>query len=329
MVLVIAGCAMIAVTEWLPADWQAAWIVAGYVVMYSGIPVYFVNGPPFLINASAPDQRSRVISVQIATWSIAAFAGSLVGGFLPGAIAQALGVSLDSPTPYRIPMMLTTFLLVIPLVCIMATREEASSQSTERVAEDGPTPVKLISVLTLVRLLQVGAIGTTSPFFNVYMDSALGVATATIGILAALGRLMAAPAALITPRLAARWGNRATIIWGSTAVALSILPLALIPTPWAAGLGYIGVIGLSSIRYSAFLTFMMNAVGPSRRAMMTGLTEASTGVSFAATSIASGYVITNYGYAPLFLAGGALSTVGTLVFWAYFRDKDVEKGVPG
>ena len=54
--------------------------------------------------------------------------------------------------------------------------------------------------------------------------------------------------------------------------------------------------------------------------------EGATGVSFATISIVGGYIITHFGYAPLFLSGGAFSLIGTALFWAYFGGKHKEKG---
>ena len=57
----------------------------------------------------------------------------------------------------------------------------------------------LVAFMALIRFLQVSVVGAGMTFFNVYMDSELGVATATIGLVAASARLLSVPAALLAP----------------------------------------------------------------------------------------------------------------------------------
>lgn len=60
-----------------------------------------------------------------------------------------------------------------------------------------------------------------------------------------------------------------------------MLPLALIPTWWAAGIGYMGVMAGSSIRYTAFIVYGMGMIKPEQRSFMSGIAEMTAGLSFA------------------------------------------------
>jgi predicted MFS family arabinose efflux permease len=216
-------------------------------------------------------------------------------------------------------------LLIPALVAMLATRTAAAEPpSLERPAgmnlkQVGWLTLGFIGLMAVIRLLQVASMGTTSTFINVYLDRTLHVSTATIGLISAMGRLLAVPATLLAPFLSARRGNAFVVIWASLGSTLSMLPLALIPHWLAAGLGFVGVVSLSSVRYSAFLVYSMELVTPDWRPTMSGAGEMAAGFSFALMALSGGYIIANMGYQTLFLIGACLSLGGTLMFWIYSR----------
>ncbi len=73
-----------------------------------------------------------------------------------------------------------------------------------------------------------------------------------------------------------------------------------------AGLGYIGVIALTSIRYPSFLIYTMGIMPARYRSVMSGAGEMSAGFSFSLMALAGGYLIANQGYRDLFLLGRRL-----------------------
>jgi predicted MFS family arabinose efflux permease len=161
-------------------------------------------------------------------------------------------------------------------------------------------------------------------FFNVYLDSELLLPTAQIGAIIACARLLGVPAALATSALTARFGNRAVVIGASIGTALSILPVALIPHWGAAGLSFVGVVGLSWIRYAASTVYFLELVPPSRRATVSGVTEMAAGITFTVLTFGGGYAIALFGYRSLFLAGAVLTGISALVFWLAFRRRPID-----
>jgi predicted MFS family arabinose efflux permease len=177
----------------------------------------------------------------------------------------------------------------------------------------------MVAMMALIRLFQVAGMGTTSTFINVYLDTNLHVSTATIGLLSALARLLSVPAALLTPFLSARRGSAFVVVWASLGSALSMLPMVFISHWLAAGLGFMGVVALSSLRYSAFMVYSMELTPPGWRSTMSGAGEMAAGFSFALMALSGGYIIATMGYHTLFLIGFGLTLGGTLMFWAYAR----------
>lgn len=327
MALMLAGCLLLPLGEFLPAVWQVTWLFMAYLITNIGMAHFYSNGPPYVMQITRREERNHVFSIQSAIWSLAAFAGSLIAGFLPAYFANLLGKPLDQPAPFRFPLLIAGLILIPALWAVLQMRtapSQSASASDEAHPNDHHAPAAiygLILLMSLVRLLQVAGAGVVMTFFNVYMDAGLHVATAEIGLVVATGRFLAVLAALITPVLMARWGAAQLAIWASFAVALALLPLAYIPTWGAAGLGYIGAIAFTSIRYPAFLIYMMDLIPTRYRSVMAGASETSAGLSFAVMALAGGYLIASQGYQNLFLLGAGETVLGTLIFWGYLRTR--------
>jgi MFS family permease len=317
--LVVAGYGLLPLAEFIPTTLQAGWVLASYLLGGLGLALYIVNANPFLMGTTSSEERSHAFSVQTALWPLAGFAGSLVGGLLPGLFASVLALSLDNPAPYRYPLWIAAVALIPAVVVMSATREIGSAHTQGTVADAGPAPYGLIALMALVVLLQVAGEGAARTFFNVYLDAGLHVPTAQIGVLSAAGQLLAVPAALATPLLMTRWGKERTFVLGSLGMALSLLPLALIPHWGAAGLGLMGMMALGSIARPANTVYHQEIVSPGWRAAMSGATTMAAGLSWSVMAFGGGYLITALGYRSLFLTGAGLTVAGALLFWAYFR----------
>lgn len=321
------GSGMVALAELLPPGARGAWLIMSNIATWSGQALYIVNTSPFLMARTGPAERAHAFSAQGALWPLAAFAGSLAGGVLPGLLAGPLGAGLDHPAPYRATLLISAALLLSGLFALAAVQEapEAARGDERPDARSGPPPLGAIVLVSLVVLLQVSGEGVARNFVNIYLDARLGVPTAQIGTLLALAQLAAAPAALATPLLAARWGQRRTYALTALAMGLSMLPLALVPHWGAAGLGFVGVMALASASRPAITVFQLELVRPRWRPTMAAATTMAVGLSWAAIAWGGGYLIAALGYRSLFLSGAGLTGAGALLFWAYFLQRDPER----
>lgn len=318
LVVTLIACITIPSAEFIPESFRSGWLLVAYILLYLGLALFFVNAPPYLIALVGPERRDQAFSYQVALWATAGFAGSLLGGLIPGWTATALNLTLADPTPYRYPLMLAAVMIVPALVVLWLIPEVRPLPAANRPQKQGgDLPRNSMVTLALIRMLQVGSMGAISPFFNVYMDTVLQVPTAQIGLITSLGRLLSAPAALVTPWFAKRWGNAQVVIWVTVITSVCIVPLALIPHWLAAGFGFITMIGLSSIRYAAFVLYSLSIVPPRVRPTVNGIQEMAAGASFTITSLVGGQLITLFGYAPLFLSGSVMGLLGTFLFSVY------------
>ena len=323
-VLVSLVChALQPLAEFVPLSAQNSWLLVNRSLATSGLALYFVNAPPFLANATSPDERAHAYSLRMVVSTLAGFLGSLVGGVLPGLLAPYLGATTAGPAPYRYALLIAAALCAFA-VWALASMREADGTGTgthDETAPAGAVPISLIATMAFVVLLHTSSVGTTRAFLNVYLDDGLGVSTAQIGALFAAIQLAAVPAALAIPLLTGRWGSYRVIIGASLGMGASMLPLALIPHWGAATLGRMGVYVLSAIADPVLSVYQMELVSPRWRPIMAGAVSTALGLSWAALALGGGYLITGLGYRPLFLTAGALTTGGTLLFWFLFRQR--------
>jgi MFS family permease len=322
--LLAAGFWLLPLAEFIAGAWRTGWLLTISVLTYVGFALYLVNGLPFMMGATGPEERNYVFSVHVALLPLAGFVGSLMAGALPGAFATLLGASLEEAAPYRFPLWLAALLLVPGVLALLPTRSVASQQAQ---ASGGSAPpvhanrasYRLIAVMALIMAFRFGGRGAVGTFFNVYLDEGLGVSIVLIGVLAATGQLLSVPTALVAPLLVARWGNPRTIFWGSLGMAMCMLPLALVPHWTAAGIGFVSSTALFSVTVGPLRVFSQELVTPRWRATMASAFMMGAGLAFSGVSLVGGYAIAALGYRTLFLVGTGLLAIGALLFWSCFR----------
>jgi MFS family permease len=307
------GYGLLALTDLLPADLRGAWLLTTNVIGSFGAAIYLVNTGPLLAAMTKPDIRAHALSVQVAVWPLAGFLGSLIGGSMPGLFGSIIAVAPDDPAAYRYTMLIAALLVLPAMYAILRTQIQQIEQPDAAAIEE-PAPMRLIFFVALTIALQVGAEGVVTTFFNVYLDRALAVPTAQIGLMLAFARLASVPAALVTPTLIGRWGTRQTFVIASAGIVLFVIPLALVPNWLVAELGFLGLTSMAAIARSAMATYQMGTVSARWRSMMSGSATMGVGISWAALAYLGGYLISVVGYPILFAVGAGCTMLGVAVF---------------
>ena len=315
--LMTVATALIPACELIPVSWRTVWLMATRSLECIGGGLFFVNSAPFLMGATTPRERYYAFSLEGASKPLFAFASSLVAGLLVALFAATLGVSQTSPAPYRYPLLLASGLLIPSIAAMVATRGVEPGQGREPVAQAGPAPMGLITALSLIEVLLSAGLGVVRGFFNVYSDAALGLPASLIGVLMAVGQIAGIPSAMAVPLLMERLGQRQTIIVGHLGMAVSVLVLALVPHWLGAGLAFMGVTVMLAFTFTSTRVYTLEVVSPDWRSAMSGARSTANSVSYAVMALAGGYLVTAFGYRPLFLTGAGLTVAGTLFFWIY------------
>jgi MFS family permease len=319
------GGAATALSELIPESARAAWLIGANLLGAAGMATYLVNSSPFLMASTTVESRALAFSAQSALWPLAAFVGSLLGGLLPGLLAGPLGSGLERPTAYAATLLVSALLLLPGALALLAARDpeddgapelETPAPATRQApAARGSAPLFLIGAMSAVVLLQIVGEGVARSFINVYMDTQLSLPTAQIGLILAVSQLVAAPAALAAPSLADRYGPGPVFAIASALMALCLLPLALIPSWFAASAGFLGVMVMAAVARPVLTVLQMELVAPRWRPAMSGAGSTAAGASLAAVGFGGGLVIAELGYSALYMLGGGLTLAGALVFW--------------
>jgi MFS family permease len=320
----VVASILLPLTEWIPVTLRTAWLLVAFAIAWTGAILFLVNRTPYLIGLTSEHERPHVFSIDVAINRIAAVAGSLVAGFLPGLLAGWLGASLDTPVPYRLTLYVPPLLYLLILPALWSL-QEVHAPRVQRTGTPQRAPMALLLAIALFIMLVVTAEGAVTTFFNVYMDSGLHVSTATIGILIAAGQLVAIPAALAAPLLVKRWGSFRTLLGVASGLVLATLLLAATPHWMMAGLGFVGSAALVSILQPMRTIYHQEVVAAEWRSTMSGVAIMAARVGQAAMVGAGGFLIAGLGYRSTFTVAALLTFAGALFFWGYFR---LRSGVP-
>ncbi len=76
---------------------------------------------------------------------------------------------------------------------------------------------------------------------------------------------------------------------------------------------------MTSIRYTAFVVYILELVPKVQQSIMIGSGEMAAGFSFALMALGGGIILSLFTFRDLFLVGSGLTILGTLVFWLHFR----------
>jgi MFS family permease len=288
-------------------------------VGWMGGTLFMVNGTPFLMGSTTPEERPHAFSVMTALFPLGGFLGSMVGGQLPGLASSLLRVSLDSPMAFGYPLFTIPLAYAVGLFAILGTHQTEIRQTEEAAASAGTVPYAALLALALVIALHSASETTARVFLSMYLDASLGASTALIGMVLGVGQLLSVPAVLVVPLLVKSLGRRHTVMAGSLVMGCFLLPLALVPHWMPAGLGFLGAIAMSGIWYAAITMYHQEVVQVHWRAVVSGVASTAMSVGMAGISFGGGHIIGSVGYRSLFLLGVALAASAALVFWVCLR----------
>ena len=123
MVLIFIGSLFVPLVGWLPPTTHTAVLVMSAIISNLGFAAYFVAGAPYLGALSTIQQRTSIFSMQSATFAVFGFAGSLIGGNLPGLLANMGIGDINQPLPYQWTLWLVPIFLLVSLYLVSLMRD--------------------------------------------------------------------------------------------------------------------------------------------------------------------------------------------------------------
>ncbi len=309
-VTAVIGMTMLPLVEFLPSWSRYGWPVLSQVVLIGGWALFSVNLVPALMATTSAHNRNTAFAFSSMVRGLGTLVGTLIGGLLPLLFITISGGSLDDAAPYRYSLWTSAFLGLLSLIPLSLISRVGPITTDTREKVKGPFPVWPVFLIALYAYLSQGGSATCGAFCNAYMDTDLHLSAAAIGLISGAGQLLAVFAPLFVPRMAALHSSAWTLSVTSVGLAISLLPLALIPNWFAAGLGRVGILALTAIWLPVLQVYQMELVEDERRSLAYGIFSAVMGFGFASISLAGGYIVAERGYQSLFLLGAGMCLLG-------------------
>jgi predicted MFS family arabinose efflux permease len=312
----MVGMAILPLVEVLPPWSQNAWPILSQVVLIGGWAMFSVNLVPALMATTSAQNRNTAFAFSSMVRGFGTLVGTLIGGVLPSFFVAIAGGSLDDPAPYRYALWTSAFLALLGLIPLVLLRSIGPATTGTRVRAKGPFPVWPILLIALYTFFTQGGSATCGAFCNAYFDTEFHMSAATIGFITGAGQLLAVFAPLMVPRMAALHSGAWALSSTSVGIAISLLPLALIPSGFAAGLGRVGLLALAAVWLPVLQVYQMELIEDARRSLAYGIFSAVMGFGFASMSFAGGYIVEELGYQTLFLLGTGMALLGAALMAA-------------
>jgi predicted MFS family arabinose efflux permease len=313
------GMALLLTVGSVPEPQWRAWLMISQVIFWCGVALLTVNGAPYIMAVTDERERRHAFSVYAATTPTVAFIGSLVGGWLPELFVKRLGFSLDQPDPYRLALW-PGVILACGAIAILSTADPAyvpRQKSRERSAAQTPLfPLAFIGLLALLSSLSGGALRT---FFNVYLDSGLGMTPSTIGSVMGLAQLLPIGAALAVPLLANRLGMGYAVMASLVATAIFLAGLAATALVWVVILMYIFVVATQTIANTTRGIFGQEIFSARWRTSSQSISVVGGALGWAIAGIGGGALIQASGFAMLYLACALCTLLAAGLVFGYQR----------
>ena len=326
--VVATGASLILVLS--PVDWPLLLAAVGWG---AGNALFMATGPAFMAENATEEERATLFSLRQGTGMLVGFAGSMVGGNLPGLFATLLGVHPESVTAYRATLLVATGIMTVGLVPLLMI-EERRDRSLVRTARSAPSLGSLalwrsVAPLLIPQLLIGLGAALLIPYLNVFFKQRFGVSDSLLGTIFAVSQLLMGLATLAAPMLADRWGKIRTVVLTELASLPFLMALGFAPVlPVAIGAFWVRAM-LMNMGGPLYTAFAMEQIPEERRGTVGAMMGLVWSIGQGIGPGISGLVQRSFGFTPLFLTTGTTYLVGALMIQALFGKREARSGKAG
>lgn len=282
--------------------------------------VYGLSTAPFMMEHSAPHERTHLFSLSFAVMLAAGVIGSLAGGALPGFIGM-MARGTDRFTLYRLTLVcagLVSFSSVLPLAAIAEARVPRTERRRPEEA-GGRGDWSLLAKFAWCNLwIGLGA-GLVIPFFNLYFASRFGATSAQIGFYFSVSQVATFAAVLAAPAIARRIGKVRTVALGELLSLPFLVSLGAENTLTVAVVSFWARASLMQMSSPIGSAFTMETVPQRLRATANSVTSMSWNLTWAASTAAAGFMVQRYGYAMPYYLTAACYAISAASYYLFFR----------
>lgn len=257
---------------------------------------------PMLTRVTTSEQRPLVFGLNFALVMATGSISALLGGALPGVMAEWQGFSPTSVDAYRTTLysvFVMTLLAVLSLSGmhnrIMSSRVNNDYQPADTTQPDILVAKRLIMQRALGRITLGMAGGILHPFINLYLRQSYNMPDDQIGGTLALFGFTSMLAGLASGYVAKRFGAQRTVVWSALGAA-AIMLLAFVPNPLIFVVAYSIGMALIGQMYPAGDVLLLNAVAPAQRGFSTSINNMYWSLGWAVAAGVSGMLQVNSGF---------------------------------
>ena len=301
-----------------PLDWL---LMVAAVAWGGGNAVYMATGPAFMAENATDSERSTLFSTRMGVMMLMGFAGSVIGGPMPGWFASALGQPPESAAAYRVTLLVSTGIVVLSLLPLLMLKERRE----DPVERSGGLGFSLRSLLRkdVLRLLvpqliiSLGA-GLLIPYLNVFFKQRFAISDSLLGLSFGVSQLGMGLATMFAPIFAERWGKVRTIVASELASLPFLLTLGFVPVlPVAIGAFWLRAT-LMNMGGPLYTAFAMEQADESERGKLGAVLGLCWSIGRGIGPGISGVVQQRFGFTPLFLTTGATYLGAALLLQVFF-----------
>jgi predicted MFS family arabinose efflux permease len=319
VLIIIIAFVLLLSAGFLPTTLQVGWITTWWMVFALANSLTNINGAPWIMAVAAPEERASAFTAQMVLLSLGGFVGSLVAGILPGIIAKFIGMDSDSATAYWITLWLTPITFTSGYYLLHITKPMPPVKMPVATHHAAEIPYLTLIFVGILIFLQVSGESLVRPFYNLYLDSNVGIPLARIGVVFGIAQMLPIVLSLLTPSILTRWGATRAMIAMSFANALCFLAMAFILAWLAASASYIVFMSIAPIANVVRTVFSQESVDARWRTAVSTATNIGIVFSQALFTALGGFLIAGYGYRSLFLSGAMMALISALITWIYLR----------
>lgn len=313
------GLALLLLVESIPISLWQTWLIASQVISWCGVALLSVNCAPYLMATTGERERRYAFAVFSASSPTMAFFGSLIGGALPELLVNRFGLSLDQPDPYRLALWPGVILAGGAVAILFAAdpayviRQGSQERNVTRV------PLALLAFIGSLAFLGSISDGALRTFFNVYLDSRLGLAPSTIGSVLGLAQLLPIGAALAVPLLANRLGIGYALMTSSVGAAIFLAGLAATPLIGVVFVMYMAYVAMQTMTNTTRGIFGQEIFSARWRTSSQSISVVGGALGWALAGIGGGALIQARGFAALYFACALCTLLAAGLLYGYLR----------
>ncbi len=302
--------------------------VSGLFNVWLGLAVV-----PLLAEVSTPFERTTLFAVRDGLITLTQFAGSMLVGYLPAALAPLLNAAPESASVYRAVLLgsvLVRLIALIPLLMMgrVALGSRASPQVQEE-ADDASVRTRLTDYLDPRRFKRlrtpIVAIGLpvvlvyfggtlVFPFLSVFLKDKHGASDPEVAMAWALIYLAIGFGALLAPLLVQLIGRRTLVIVCALVSGVGIAMIALAESHVFAVTAAVLRAGIFNLSLPVYRAIVIDAAPKHEHTITALVLSGAENVGATAAPPISGRAQLALGYEPVFLAAALFYGLGALAF---------------